>query len=57
MKWSSYLANYALYSNVAKKMDNAYWETSYDELLESNSEVVYTSFEDNLIERLSKEGY
>lgn len=56
MKWSSTLCMYALYGPKSKKMDKEFYEESYDEIVE-NQTISYDSFEDDLIEKLTREGY
>lgn len=59
MKWSSFLAMRALYSKESKNFDNELYSTSYESYIEDlgNECVSYDSFEDDLIEQLTKEGY
>jgi hypothetical protein len=54
MGWASYLCMYALYGPPAQKLDRAYYETSYEAYTEG---ITYDSFEDDIIEKLTEEGY
>lgn len=59
MGWSSFLAMRALYSKESKNMDEELYNTSYESYIEDlgNECCSYDSFEDDLIEKLTKEGY
>ena len=58
MGWSSFLAMRALYSKESKNLDNELYNTSYESYIEDlGNEPIYDSFEDDLIEKLTKEGY
>lgn len=58
MKWSSFLCMRALYSKESKQSDKDFYEVSYDDIVESTgNDLIYDTFEDDIIEQLSKEGY
>ena len=59
MGWASFLCMRALYSKESKNLDNEYYSTSYESCIENlgNECASYDSFEDDLIGKLTKEGY
>lgn len=59
MGWASFLCMRALYSKESKNLDNECYNTSYESYIENlgNECASYDSFEDDLIEKLTKEGY
>lgn len=59
MKWSSFLCMRALYSKESKNLDNECYSTSYESYIENlgNECASYDSFEDDLIEKLTLEGF